>query len=212
MKKSILILVALIGVLNLSFGVFAQAIKKPRIMVVPSSALLEKLNLLQNTTDMGEEISVESYSKAFRDDGVKAVVQKFSEMMTERGFDLTSLESALRKVRGKGLSVHFDIRIDLNYRIKKSGPEKSLYIGFSGIDEYSGKQIAAASGESAPSVGGSLESLLEEAVLDKIDQFNNQLMTYFEKMSVKGRESRLSVISESLSLDEEFGGKSCGGR
>lgn len=177
-------------------------------MVVPSDALMNQKGLLSMGNDMGEEVMVQNYQKAFLDIELKAVISKFGEMMKERGFETVMLEQELKRVQGKGLQVNYDIKVELTYKITQQGPRKILYAEFSGIDTYSSKQIAASSGESAPAIGASPEALLQEAVLDKIDQFNNQLMMTFNDMATKGRESRLTIVADGISLDDEIAGKS----
>ncbi|AIH02104.1 hypothetical protein AWR41_08805 [Riemerella anatipestifer] len=205
MKKiSTLFIFIMLGISTL----YSQGAKKPKIMVVPSDALLNQKGLLSGGDDMGEEVFVQNYSKAFLDIELKAMISKFGEMMKERGFETVMLEQELKRNQGKGLSVNYDIKIDLTYKVTSQGPRKKVYAEFSGIDVYSSKQIAASSGESEYAIGESNENLLQEAVLDKIDQFNNQLMATFNEMAQNGRESRLIIISEDLSLDEEMDGKS----
>ncbi|WP_018675296.1 DUF6175 family protein [Riemerella columbina] len=203
-KKISLLLIIILGVGTL----LGQGAKKPKIMVVPSDALLNQKGLLSGGDDMGEEIFIQNYSKAFLNIELKAMISKFGEMMKERGFETVMLEQELKRNQGKGLQVNYDIKIDLTYKITQQGPRKKVYAEFSGIDIYSSKQIAASSGESAPAIGESNENLLQEAVLDKIDQFNSQLMATFNEMEANGRESRLTIISEGISLDEEINGKS----
>lgn len=195
-------------VMLFSILVFSQGAKKPKIMVVPSDALMNHKGLLSMGNDMGEEVMVQNYQKAFLDIELKAVISKFGEMMKERGFETVMLEQELKRVQGKGLQVNYDIKVELTYKITQQGPRKILYAEFSGIDTYSSKQIAASSGESAPAIGASPEALLQEAVLDKIDQFNNQLMMTFNDMATKGRESRLTIVADGISLDDEIAGKS----
>lgn len=190
-----------------SKNIYAGA-KKPKIMVVPSDALLEKLGLLsEQIDDMGEDRLVQNYQKAFLNDEVKAVISKFSEMMKERGFPLVMMEHELKKAKRKNRQIHYDIRIDLNYKVSRIGPNKVLYVQFEGVDNYSSKQIAAASGESAPAIGSTVIGLLQEAVLDKIDHFNQQLQEEFNRMAEKGRESSLTIESEECALDEPIGEK-----
>lgn len=204
MRNILFVLITILNVL-LSFG---QSAKKPKIMVVPSDGLLNRMGLLKEGSDMGEEVSVQDYRKAFLDIELKAIISKFGEMMKERGFETVMLENELKRVQGKGLEVNYDIKVDLEYRIDKEGPRKKLTAIFSASDA-SGKQIAAASGVSAPAIGVSEVELLQEAVLDKIDQFNNQLMDTFNQMLEKGRESRLIITSQAIALDEDvFSGKS----
>ncbi|TXH59154.1 MAG: hypothetical protein E6Q89_02590 [Bacteroidia bacterium] len=198
-----------LGAVFLSSLLYGQGAKKPKIIVVPSKALMNKLGLLSKTDDMGESAYLLNYEDAFLNTELKGVISKFGEMMQERGFETLMLEQELEKIKKrKGAQVNYDIKVDLNYDFRRDGPAKILYVEFSGIDVYSSKQIAAASGESGRAIGATPIALLQEAVLDKIDQFNKQLMDTFEKMRIKGRESRLTIISETLSLEENINGTS----
>lgn len=58
----------------------------------------------------------------------------------------------------------------------------------SGLDSYTNKQVAGASGHSTPSMSADVTTLLEEAVTANLDAFNNQLQTHFEDMAENGRE------------------------
>lgn len=182
--------------------IFGQPAKKPRIMIVPSDALLLKMGLLDATEDMGEINFYQHYKLAFFNDEIKAVVAKFGELMRDRGFPITSLEFELKKAQNNpNYVIPRDIDVMLNYEIRQVGPRMVLFAQFDGMDVASSKQIAAASGESSPAIGALPQSLLQEAVIDKLDKFNEQLMTTFEEMAVKGRESALEITSLSVSLD-----------
>ncbi|NHW59547.1 hypothetical protein HA378_30755, partial [Escherichia coli] len=84
MKKiSTLFIFIMLGISTL----YSQGAEKPKIMVVPSDALLNQKGLLSGGDDIGEEVFVQNYSKAFLDIELKAMFSKFGEMMKERGFE-----------------------------------------------------------------------------------------------------------------------------
>lgn len=207
MKKIVYLLVVVCCFVAVE-SVYAGA-KKPKVMVVPSDNLLKKIPgaLEFKVDDMGVEQTIRHYERAFLNDEVRAVIAKFDEMMKERGFPTKDMNHLLKKARKRGRQVHYDIKIELNYKIEKSGPRKSLYVEFKGIDEYTGVPVATASGTSAPAIGSSVIELLQEAVLDKIDHFNEQLMGSFNDMAEKGRESVLLIESDSFDFEEEVGGQ-----
>ena len=176
--------------------------KKPRLIVIPSDALMANLGLLVVTDDMGEEAYIQHYKKIFLDTDYKGCVAKINELFTDRGFNLTDLEESLNNSRGKGLVIQADIRLELNYKIEKQGPRSILYFELVGKDVFSSKQVAAASGESKPAIGATTVNLLQEAVLAKIDKFCDDIQKYFEGMFINGRETRLTIISRGPSLDD----------
>lgn len=204
--KRITIFISLVLLLFTSVQAFGQAAKKPRIMIIPSDALLLKMGLLEGTDDLGQLNFYQHYNLAFLNDEVKAVVAKFGELMKDRGFPMTSLEMELKKVQNnEEYVIPRDIDVMLNYELKEVGPRQCLYVTFEGIEVCSSKQIAGASGESAPAIGAMPQSLLAEAVIDKIDKFNDQLMSTFQEMAEKGREASIHIISQSQAIDDDFG-------
>lgn len=191
MKKSVLLFIMLFAALEI---VNAQA-KKPRLVVIPSDALMNKMGLINESNDMGETVYIPDYKKAFLDDDLKGCIAKINEMFNDRHFPLTSLEQELSRIQGKVSVIPVDIRLELNYKIEQSGPRKLLYFELSALDQYSSKQIGGTSGESKPAIGASSVVLLQEAVLSHIDKFCNDLDVYFNSMLQNGRESRLCVRS-----------------
>lgn len=198
-----------LAVLVLSFCTsFAQKAKKPRLMIVPSDALMAKLELLEATDDAGDYNFYQHYKLAFLDDELKACIVKFEELMRERGFPLTNLEMALKKAQDNpDYVLPIDIRIDLNYKMTKQGPRDILYAEFAGFDMTSFKNVASASGQSSPAIGATAIALLQEAVIDKIDPFCSQLQQTFEEWATTGREGSLMIRDSQGRLDQEFGGQ-----
>lgn len=204
-KEIGLILIVLFSI-NLNWTLAQPKAKKPRIVVVPSDALLNHMGLLGSTDDMGVENYIEDYKHAFLDTDLKGCIAKISEMFNDRGFPLTMLEAELRRVQGKILPVVIDYRLELNYRIKQYGPRKTCYFELTAIDAYSSKQVAGTSGESKPAIGESTINLLQEAVLSQIDKFAADMQAAFEKIMQNGRESRLTITAvNGASLDVDKG-------
>lgn len=202
MKKILFILCSLFALTICNSLEAQKAAKKPKIVVIPSNTLLKGMNLLDKVDVMGVPTDVPRYEDALLDLDLKASITKFGEMMLERGFETVLLEQELRKHRGEAFEPAVDIRVELTYRAKRQGPRTLLYFELQGVDNYSGKLIAAASGQSAPAIGATTVELLQEAVLDKIDPFNNLLMQYFQKMFELGRESSVIIKSNGVDLDD----------
>jgi hypothetical protein len=201
MKKSFIALALL--VLLSAFSAMGQA-KKPRLVVIPSDALLNKMGLLNTTDDMGEINYVQNYKEAFLDDDLKGCISKIAEIFSDRGFPLTMLEGELRRAQGKNIIIPVDIRLELNYKITKQGPRDILYFELTALDAYSNKQVAASSGQSAPAIGETTVNLLQEAVLDKIDKYISDIDNYFETLVSVGQETRLTIMSESSSIPDDL--------
>jgi len=99
--------------------------------------------------------------------------------------------------------------MQLTWSLSTIGPKKSITFNLQGLDAYTDKQIAGASGTGEPSFTAELPVILEEAVLSNIDNFNVQLQNHFDDMFENGRESILRIkVWDTWGYDletEEFG-------
>ena len=233
MKKSIKkIALTLTVVLGLASVAFSQA-KKPTIMVVPSDVWCNLNGYMLEFDNQGTKVKVPDYKKALQGSpDLLLVISKINELMAARGFPLKNLESAIKTLEsnaaedamstsssGAGVSespvdklknvAKADIWIQMTWTVNTTGPKKSITINLQGLDAYTDKQIAGASGTGQPSFSAELPVLLEEAVLAHLDNFNAQLQTHFDDLFANGREIILRIRKwESFSgdLNTEFGG------
>jgi len=232
MKKLKVIIVTFIALI-MSVSVFSQA-KKPTIMVVPSDNWCVKNNFVTVYDNMGSTMKIPDYRKALQESTeLLNVISKINEMMTERGFPLKNLESAMKSMQNQsaedamlssksGADINetpidklkkvakADIIMQLTWSVNQNGPRRSITFNLQGLDAYTDKQIAGASGTGQPSFSAELPVLLEEAVLAHIDNFNAQLQKHFDDLFANGREVSLRITtfsSFSGDLETEFGGK-----
>lgn len=213
MRKLLLIIAAVV----LSSAVFGQA-KKPTIMVVPSDQYCISKGYKLEFDDMGTKKVLPDYKAAMQNDSdLRLVISKMSGIMADRGFPLKDLEQELKSLEsesaemsmmtskdfGMGLAespvdalkrtAKADIIMDLSFEVIPMGPKKSIRFNLKGLDAYTNKAVATAAGEGQPSSAASVGILLEEAVLGKMDAFNDRLMGHFEDMFEKGREVKVMV-------------------
>lgn len=207
MKKSILTAALFLMVM----AAFSQA-KKPTLMVVPSDVWCNKNGYMIEFDNQGTIVKVPDYKKALQENAeLLLVISKINELMATRGFPLKNLESAMKTLADQsaedamlssktGASVaespidklkkvaKADIWMQLTWTINQTGPKKSITFNLQGLDAYTDKQIAGASGTGQPSFTAEIPVLLEEAVLAHIDNFNGQLQTHFDDLFANGRE------------------------
>lgn len=215
---------------------FAQA-KKPTIMVVPSDNWCVQNGYTQKFDNMGTEMTLPDYRAALQQNSdLLLAISKINEMMTERGFPLKNLESSLKTLmnqeaedamltnkEGGGVAespidklkkvAKADIWMQLTYTVNQVGPKRSLTFNLQGLDAYTDKQIAGASGTSEPSFTSELAILIEQAVLMHIDNFNAQLQTHFDDIFANGREIVVRIKTwddAGFDLEEEFDGDELG--
>ena len=211
---------------------FSQA-KKPTIMVVPSDNWCVQNGYVQEFDNQGKKMKLPDYQRALQENSnLMLVIAKLNELMSERGFPLKNLESSLKSLQSQSAEdamlssksgaelnespidklkqvAKADIWLQMSWTINTTGPKKSITFILQGLDAYTDKQVAGASGTGAPSFSAEVPVLLEEAVLSHLDNFNSQLQNHFDDMFANGREVILRVrVWDSWGYDlesEDFG-------
>ncbi len=230
MKKTVLITaLALLPVVALP-----QA-KKPTIMVVPADTWCVANGFTTPFETQGGTTDVADYEKALNgSQDLYNVITKIGELMSERGFPLQDLQASIKSVKtsiaenevttskssGAGLAetplekllsvAKADILMEVSWKVNVEGPKKSVTYTLRGIDAYTNKQVAAAQGTGKPSFSSELPILLEEAIIDKMDNFNSQLQAHFDDLFENGREVAITVRifdnGSGLSFEDEYNG------
>lgn len=233
MKKTVL---TLIKVFVLATIAFSQA-KKPTIMVVPSDVWCNTNGYMMEFNNQGSKIKVPDYKRAFQENPeLLLVISKLNELMADRGFPLKNLESSIKSLQNESAEdamltsksgaeasespidklkkvAKADIWMQMTWTINQTGPKKSVTFNLQGLDAYTDKQIAGASGTGQPSFSAELPLLLEEAVLAHLDNFNSQLQNHFDDLFTNGREIVLRVKkwdSFNGDLESEYNGEELG--
>lgn len=211
--------------------------KKPSLMVLPDDTWMTQNGYMTKVDNQGEETYVPDYNKALNENpNLKLVINKIGGMFAERGFTLVDLSAKLASLKTKaaedavntsksGAAVATnpmdqllqvarpDIAIKLMYKLKQTGPKKSVTFDLTAIDAYSLSNVANAQGTGLPTIGGDEDVLLEEAVLSHVDNFAESLQTYFDDILANGRIINLDIKvwdSAGIDLEEEFDGTELG--
>jgi hypothetical protein len=197
---------------------FSQA-KKPTIMIVPSDVWCDTNGYMMEFDNQGKVVKVPDYKKALQENAdLLLVISKINELMADRGFPLKNLESSLKSLESDSAEdamltskgggelnespidklkkvAKADILMQMTWTVNLTGPKKSITFNLQGLDAYTDKQIAGASGTGDPSFTAALPVLLEEAVLAHLDNFNVQLLNHFDDMFTNGREITLRIMT-----------------
>ena len=132
------------------------------------------------------------------------MVSKIGELMSDRGFPLKDLSQSLKNVG----AARTDLLLEVGWKINKTGPKNSITYTLRGLDSYTMKQVANSSGTGKPSFSAEVPVLLEEAVLERMDNFADQLQAHFDDLLKNGREVSVTIRCEgSQSLEFEYEGK-----
>ena len=234
MKKKVLTLFSALFCTTL---LFAQA-KKPTIMVVPSDAWCNLNGYMMEFDNQGTKVKIPNYKQAFQENtDLLLVISTINGLMADRGFPLKNMESAIKTLESNSAEDNMmsskdsgsegaespvdklkaiakaDIIMQLTWTINTNGPEKSVTFNLQGLDAYTDKQVATATGTGAPSYSAELPVLLEEAVLSHLDNFNSSLMTHFDDLFANGREVIIRIKrwdDWDDDLETEFDGEELG--
>lgn len=213
----------------------AQA-KKPTVMVIPADVWCIENGYFTVSDNMGRQRNIPDYERAVTESSdLLNVITKIGELMAEQGLPLKDLASAIRSVNrnmeedemtvsstsGASLAesplerlsrrAKADILVEVTWKVNETGPKRSVTYTLRGIDAYTDKQVAATQGTGPASFSAEIPSLLEEAVIGKMDGFVNQLQTHFEDLRDNGREVQITVQvfdnGSGLTLEDEFDGE-----
>lgn len=214
---------------------FAQ-VKKPTIMVIPAEAWCANNGYMLSYEAQGVKTDVPDYKKALQNDiNLFNVITKISELMAERGFPLKDFSSTIKSIEQSsaenqmltsstsgaslaetpyeqlGNMAKADIMVELLWTINVVGPKRSVTYTLSGKDAYTNNVIASTTGTGAPSLAAEIPVLLEEAVLNKMDNFTSQLQEHFNDLLTNGREVNVEVLvfnnGSGKNLETEFSGE-----
>lgn len=214
---------------------FAQ-VKKPTIMVIPADAWCASNGYVLSYEAQGVKTDVPDYKKALQNDiNLFNVITKISELMAERGFPLKDFSSTIKSIEQSsaenqmltsstsgaslaetpyeqlGNMAKADIMVELLWTINVVGPKRSVTYTLSGKDAYTNNVIASTTGTGAPSLAAEIPVLLEEAVLNKMDNFTSQLQEHFDDLLTNGREVNVEVLvfnnGSGKNLETEFSGE-----
>lgn len=213
----------------------AQA-KKPTIMVIPADTWCYENGFMNTYNNQGKETKVPDYESAVQENmDLVNVITKIGELMADRGFPLKDLAATVRNInqsnaedemtvsRTSGATLaespldrllnraKADILVELAWKINSVGPKKSVTYTLRGIDAYTGKQVAAAQGTGPQSFSAEVPVLLEEATLERLDNFASQLQAHFDDLLENGREVTVNIRvfdnGSGLSLEDEYDGE-----
>lgn len=234
MKKTIFAAIALLAFAASPAEMLAQA-KKPTLMVLPADVWCVNNGYTTEYSAQGKTTRVADYARAYQENAdLVDVTTKIGELMAERGFPMVNANSMIRDINRSDLENEMttsrggsaiaetplerlqqrakaDITVELTWKVNTQGPRSQVTYTLSGIDSYSNKQVAAAQGTGEWSSSASVPKLLEDATVQKMDNFLDQLMAHFEDMAANGREVVVNVMlfdnGGDLTFESEYNGE-----
>ena len=229
MKRILLTYVAF----AIAITVFGQA-KKPTMMVVPSKTWCNEHGYIKTFTENGGSKMEPDYERAFLENGeLKVAITVINDMMAAAGFEMKDMDmylDRLSQTRAYDMAAtsktgadvaqspldiinavaKSDYIFELYWKVNRLGPNKSVTYNLKGVDAYTSKQLAAASGTGPSASSAALAEQLQEAVVGTMRSFQDRLYNHFKDMSVKGREVALEIRvwnDCSYDLEEDLDGQ-----
>lgn len=215
-------------------GIIAAAEKKPTLMILPSDHWCEMRYFMTTWNNQGTQVRTPDYLQAFQQDAeLGPVVSKIGGMLTSLGYSLKDAEQELRaisirtaednvtmsKTSGASLAespldmlkrrIKSDILIQISWQLNKEAEGRSATFTIDAFDVYTSKRIASSTGTTQPSADP-LPVLLEQAVSERINEFDRQMMDWYYFQQTHGREIVLTIRcwdNWEHDLETEYDGK-----
>lgn len=230
--KRLLVMLCLGAILP---GFLRAQVKRPTLMVVPSDVWCTTNGYMTEYDNEGVKQLLPDYRLALQSDPILvAAIARINMLMADRGFPLKNLESVMKTIERNRAEEHLlsgkrtgasllenpidalrrtaraDIVLSLTWLVNTTGPKKSVTYTLQGLDAYTDVQIAGAQGTGTQSFSSEVPVLLEEAVSTHMDNFTDQLQSYFEDLENYGRMVNLDIRvfdnGSELSLETEYDG------
>ena len=195
---------------------------KPILMVVPSDVYCNEMGYVQKWKDEnGREQTIVDYDIFGREDSrdLRLVIASLNEIFKNKGFETQSLEFLLKSMKQEdqenalvgddyGLdgaiaespidrikrTANVDFIVDLDFEVMEKGMGRYVTFNMRAVDvSANAREIAHAHGDGKPSNSATVNTLLEEAVLNHMDSFCKKLQDEFMDMSTNGRQITVKI-------------------
>ena len=195
---------------------------KPMLMVVPSDVYCNEMGYVQKWKDEnGREQTIVDYDIFGREDSrdLRLVIASLNEIFKNKGFETQSLEFLLKSMKQEdqenalvgddyGLdgaiaespidrikrTANVDFIVDLDFEVMEKGMGRYVSFNMRAVDvSANAREIAHAHGDGKPSNSATINTLLEEAVLNHMDSFCKKLQDEFIDMSNNGRQITVKI-------------------
>ena len=195
---------------------------KPMLMVVPSDVYCSEMGYVQKWVDEnGHEQTITDYDIFGREDSrdLRLVISSLNEIFNSKGIETQSLEFLLKSMKQEqqenalvgddyGLdgaimespidrikrTANVDFIVDLDFEVMEKGMGRYISINMRAVDvSANAREIAHAHGDGKPSNSATINTLLEEAVLNHMDMFCKKIQDEFVNMSKNGRQITVKI-------------------
>lgn len=195
---------------------------KPVIMVVPADVYCTEMEFVQKWKDETGKVQViPDYNIFGREDSrdLRLVISSLNEIFASRGFETISLEFLLKSLSMEndenayigndyGLNgtvkespldrikrvANVDFIVDLDFSLYEIDDYRYVAFNMRAVDPCSNAvEIAHAYGDGRPSRVATINTLLEEAVINYVDDFCDKIQNHYKKMETDGHRITVKI-------------------
>ena len=211
----------------------------PSVMVVPSDAMLKRMDCLKETNNQGVTSYSRDYAKSFiQDSELKFVIAEIESQFSNKGFSLENMEQTLKMLNNNNAmdemeGIARDLRaelmntakpdyiIELDYELKQDPKSRNINKTLTYIvkcmDVYTNKSVASITRANIgkTSENNDVPGLVKEDFSNSIGELSNGITSHFKDLLANGIEItlRLAVLNSSaVALDDDCGDEEIGER
>ena len=213
MKKSLFVLILALAYVPLNM----VAQKKPTIMILPSDNWCEMRYFMTTYNNQGTKVKTPDYQLAFQQDTeIGPVISKIGGLLTALDYSIKDAEQEIKNINlrtaednvtfSKTTSatlvespldilkrrIKSDVLIQLSWQMNKEASGRSITFNLEAFDTYTSKRIASSTGTTAAS-SDPIHVILEQAVKDRIAEFDALMMKWYQDQQAQGREVVLTI-------------------
>lgn len=223
---SIILIVAFVPLL-------IRAQKKPTIMILPSDNWCEMRYFVTTYDNQGTKVKIPDYQLAFQQDTeIGPVISKIGGILTALNYSIKDAEQEIKKIHLKTAEdnvtfsktsgatlvespldllkrrIKSDVLIQISWQINREASGRSVTFNLEAFDTYTSKRIASSTGTTIAS-SDPIAVILEQAVKERIAEFDALMVKWYAGQQIHGREIVLTIRcwdNWENDLETEYGG------
>ena len=194
-----------------------KAQKKPTIMILPSDNWCEMRYFMTTYDNQGTKVKTPDYQLAFQQDTeIGPVISKIGGLLTSLDYSIKDAEQEIRRINMKTAEdnmtfsktsganlvespldllkrrIKSDVLIQISWQLNKEAAGRSVTFNLEAFDTYTSKRIASSTGTTMASQEP-IPVILEQAVKERIAEFDSQMTKWYVGQQADGREIVLTI-------------------
>ena len=230
MKRYLYTLAMIVGFVPLSL----KAQKKPTIMILPSDNWCEMRFFMTTYDNQGTKVKTPDYQLAFQQDTeIGPVISKVGGLLTALGYSIKDAEQEIKNINLRTAEdnvtysktsaasliespldllkrrIKSDVLIQISWQLNKESAGRSATFNLEAFDTYTSKRIASSTGTTIAS-SDPIPVILEQAVKERIAEFDALMVKWYANQQAHGREIILTIRcwdNWENDLETEYGGE-----